>query len=147
MQRRNHRVVLNIFERRWSKLKRSAPKLRELDLVRISKAPSKFMRSFHSQNLDEVFEVSRVITTFKVPLFEIRELMPPKTPVLGRWYQFQLCKISADTKFKKNEVVKKEKEHVTINFKGLPKDLTLRVPLSEFKRKTLFCPLKQFVTR
>ena len=90
MLRKNHMTLRENFEKRYSSLKRKRPRLALSQLVRISKAPSKFLRSYDTQNLNEVFEISKVITTFKLPLYEIKEITGKRQNIKGRFYDFQL---------------------------------------------------------
>lgn len=138
----NHDRMIDQFERDYAKRYKRflKPVLKLHDLVRIRREMGRMRRGYQSNFVETVYEISNIHTEFRIPLYSLQTLVD-KEPMESRWYHFELSPLSPHMGFLPSEIIKKEKGHVTVNFIGLPSDITLRVPKASFSKNKRYKPL------
>ena len=138
----NHDRMIDQFERDYAKKYKRflKPVLQLHDLVRIRKEMGKMRRGYQSNFTEEVYEISKIHTEFRIPLYSLQTLVD-KEPMESRWYHFELSPLSADMDFLPLEIIKRDKNHVTVNFNGLPSNITLSIPKASFSKHKRYKPL------
>jgi len=138
----NHDRMIDQFERDYAKRYRRflQPVFKLHNLVRIRREMGRMRRGYTSNFTETVYEISKIHREFRIPLYSLRTLVDKK-PMESRWYHFELSPLSPHMGFLPLEIIKKEKDHVTVNFIGLPSDITLRIPKASFPKKKRYKPL------
>ena len=96
----NFEKVRLINEQKYSSIKRSKHiKYKVNDLVRISKLPDRFRRSYQQQNMTEIFRISEIKQALPKVLYKLKSLTNEN--IIGNFYQSELVKIIPD---KENDV-------------------------------------------
>ena len=105
-----------LYEKRL-KGKRSQPKFKVGDRVRLNKIHRPFEKGYLPGWTEEVFVVHRVVPG-SVPTYKIREW--DDTPVQGTFYDADLQKVYVSDVFRIEKVLKRQKDRLLVKWKGWP---------------------------
>ena len=136
--------ILAINELKYSKIRKSKPKFRLNDLVRIFREKSKFLRIYKSQMTDEIFQICEIFDNFRKPLYGIKDLKGER--VDGRWHQWELTLVHYHSLFTVRDYKKVSKGVAECTFVGLPDDITLQVKHTSSLKQSRHKPLLQFAS-
>ncbi len=114
----NFAIVSARFAEQYSKLPKKKPKFSVGQLVRLSRQPSPFLRSFNQQSTEEVFVVTKVLDNWKIPTYLVSDYHQTE-PIVDPFYGHELIAVSTDTKFRIEEVLQRRPGYKFVKFVGL----------------------------
>ena len=106
-----------------------SPKFRVGDKVCITRKKGTLEKGFTSNWTEEVFIISSVKAT-KLPMYTIKDMLGE--PVQGTFYEQEL-QLSVQEIFRIDQVLKKKKNHVFVNWKGYSDTFNSWVPLTNLE--------------
>ena len=110
--------------------KRTRPKFRIGDQVRIAKLKRHFEKGYTPNWTEEVFVIDQILPTQPVT-YKIRDLADE--PIVGSFYEQQLQK-TTQTTFRIEKVLRKRKGQALVKWKGYPEKFNSWVPLEDLER-------------
>ena len=131
--KKNTMYLREVFEDRYSKLRKKKPIFTIGQLVRISKAESKFKRSYQEQIQKEVFLIQDVDTSKKIPTYSLSTL--DQTEILiGKWMSFELVSVKPTMNFQIDKIIKRKRNQSLVTFYGLPENYKSWINTEELGR-------------
>lgn len=96
-----------LASRNREKLKKTKPKFKINDVVRIAKQKTKFSRGYDEQTQREMFRIWKIDTTKKIPLYYL-ETYDKSEKLQGGFYPFELTKVETEI-FRVERVIRRRK--------------------------------------
>ncbi|HIL42002.1 MAG TPA: hypothetical protein EYG35_01300 [Gammaproteobacteria bacterium] len=115
----NQRIIRERNETRWNAIPRKKPKLREGQLVRISRLRGKFARDYFKKNTDELFTILLINDRMRRPLYTLRNLTGTEV-INGQFYENELTAVKLSRNLHIANVLDSKSGKVLVNFRGLP---------------------------
>ena len=96
-KRENHFKVLNELNKYYTSIvnEKKKPSFQVGDIVRISKLKDKFLRSYKTQNKEELFEIQKINTSLPIPMYYLKSMEKLDEPE-GGFYSNELTLFSPD---------------------------------------------------
>ena len=121
-KKENHVKVREINEKRYSSIKRTKrQKYKVNDLVRISKLPNRFLRSYQPQNQDEIFKVVSIKKSLPKFLYKLQSLS--NEDIIGYFYTEELVKVDKSNEiYLVDKILKSKGNKRLVRWKGYGKE-------------------------
>ena len=118
----NHIRVRQINEKRYSSIKQTKrQKYKINDLVRISKLPNRFLRSYQPQNQDEVFKIVSIKKSLPKILYKLQSLSNEE--IIGYFYSEELVKVDKSNEiYLVDKILKSKGNRRLVRWKGYGKE-------------------------
>ncbi len=112
-------LIRDINEKRFLKIKKRNPSLREHQLVRIYREHGKFKRA-HAQNFtDEIFIIAKVEEKLPIPLYTLTDLSGSQE-LVGKFTAWELTPVKLSYNLHVKEKLDTKGDQVLVTFHGLP---------------------------
>ena len=121
-KKENHVKVKQINEKRYSSIKKTKrQKYKVNDLVRISKLPNRFLRSYQPQNQDEIFKVVSIKKSLPKFLYKLQSLS--NEDIIGYFYTEELVKVDKSNEiYLVDKILKSKGNKRLVRWKGYGKE-------------------------
>ena len=118
----NHIRVRQINEKRYSSIKKTKrQKYKINDLVRISKLPNRFLRSYQPQNQDEIFKIISIKKSLPKILYKLQSLSNEE--IIGYFYTEELVKVDKSNEiYLVDKILKSKGNRRLVRWKGYGKE-------------------------
>ena len=118
----NHIRVRQINEKRYSSIKQTKrQKYKINDLVRISKLPNRFLRSYQPQNQDEIFKIISIKKSLPKILYKLQSLSNEE--IIGYFYTEELVKVDKSNEiYLVDKILKSKGNRRLVRWKGYGKE-------------------------
>ena len=118
----NHIRVRQINEKRYSSIKQTKrQKYKINDLVRISKLPNRFLRSYQPQNQDEIFKIISIKKSLPKILYKLQSLSNEE--IIGYFYTEELVKVDKSNEiYLVDKILKSKGNKRLVRWKGYGKE-------------------------
>ena len=140
----NWPLLLERNELKYSKKKKYKPGIALNSLVRIE-TTGKFKRIYKPQNTDIVFEVIKIDTKFKRPLYTLRNLTGENRDHSGKYHEHELTELHPSMYFRVKDTKDVKNGYKECTFHGLPEDITMVVKNKPRLKGSRLQPLQQFI--
>ena len=121
-KKENHIKVREINEKRYNSIKKTKkPKYKINDLVRISKLPNRFLRSYQTQNQEEIFRIVGIKKTLPKVFYKLKSLNNEE--IIGHFYSEELVKVDkTNDVYLVDKILKTKGNKRLVRWKGYSKE-------------------------
>lgn len=131
-------AVLQVYKKRWSKLKPRTPRFKVNDFVRIAKEQKVFDKGYTRNYTREIFKITFINRSLPLPMYALSDLNG--TPISGHFLAEELSPVNVDFKnqlFSIEEILRKRGKGINrealVRWQGYPDSFNSWVKLSDIQ--------------